>query len=190
MSAEKLNCNETVDVSVNRGASSSESVDVSGIYTAVCRDVDGNVKWSDEYRNIVTTVGKNSLLDVYLGASTQITTWYLGLISSTSYSAIAAADTAASHAGWKEAGPTFAPAYSEGFRQTAAWSAAASGSKATSSAAIFTMSSSGTVKGSFLISNNAKDGITGTLYSAGLFSAGDKTVTSGDTISVSYTATA
>jgi hypothetical protein len=52
------------------------------------------------------------------------------------------------------------------------------------------MSSSGTVKGSFLISNNAKDGTTGTLYSAGLFSAGDKIVTSSDTISVSYTATA
>ena len=190
MHSEKVNIGETLDATVIRGGSTSCNVGLSGYYTATCVDKDGNVKWSDTIQNTVTTVGKNSILDVYLGASTQITSWYVGLISSTTYSATAAADTMATHAGWLEAGLANTPTYSQAARPTTSWSAASSGSKALSSAAAFSITSSGTVKGAFLNSVSTKDGTLGTLYSAGVFTAGDKVVSNGDTVNVSYTATA
>ena len=42
-------------------------------------------------------------------------------------------------------------------------------------------------QGAVLASNNTKAGTTGVLYSAGLFSGGDRAVQSGDTLNVSYT---
>ena len=190
MHSEKVDIGETLDATVIRGGSTSCNVGLSGYYTATCVDKDGNVKWSDTIQNTVTTVGKNSILDVYLGASTQITAWYLGLISSTTFSATAAADTMASHGGWLEAGLANTPTYSQGARPTTSWSAASSGSKALSAAAAFSITGSGTVKGAFLNSVATKDGTLGTLYSAGVFTAGDKVVSNGDTVNVSYTATA
>jgi hypothetical protein len=190
MTLEKIKAEDLTSAVVTRGASSVESVNMSGVYHATCYDSEGNLKWSDTIENTVVTAGKNSLLDVYLRAQTQITTWYFGIISSVSYSAIAAGDTPSSHSGWREAGNANAPTYSEGVRQTAAWSAASSSSITTSSAASFSITSSGTVKGAFLISVATKDATTGTLYSAGLFTVGDKIVSSGDTINVTYTASA
>jgi hypothetical protein len=56
----------------------------------------------------------------------------------------------------------------------------------------FAITSSGTVAGCFINigGSSTKDNTTGTLFSAGDFTAGSKTVTSGDTLSVTYTATA
>jgi hypothetical protein len=101
------------------------------------------------------------------------------------------ADTQASHASWLEVGLANAPAYT-GNRPTPTFSAAAAGAKTTSSAVTFAITSSGTVAGCFInIGGSAtKDNTTGTLFSAGDFTAGSKTVTSGDTLSVTYTATA
>lgn len=148
-------------------------------------------KWSEEFHNVVTTVGKNLALDTFLaGSAYTVTGPYIGLINGSASSA-AAGDTMASHAAWLEVGGANAPTYT-GTRKTAAWSAAASGSKSLSAAVSFAITGSGTVGGCFLVfgtgATNTVDNTGGTLYSAGAFTGGSKTVANGDTLSVSYTA--
>ncbi len=142
--------------------------------------------WEDTFDNSVMIPGKNDALDKYFAGSSYTAAFYMGVISSVSYSAISTADTMASHAGWTEAGATNAPTYSQGARPTCAWSAASAGSKALSASLTFTIGSSGTLKGAFITTVSTKDGTTGTLFSAGLFSAGDKTVAATDSLAVSY----
>jgi hypothetical protein len=100
-----------------------------------------------------------------------------------------AADTMTSHATWLEVGLANAPTYS-GNRPAPSFSAASSGSKTTASAVSFAMTGTGTVAGCFInIGGSAtKDTTTGILFSAGDFSS-SKSVVSGDTIAVTYTAT-
>lgn len=164
-----------------------EHCEARGVYDAVCCDADGNVLWRDSFPNVVTTQGKNDALDKYLAGSSYTAAFYLGLISSTSYTAVNAADTAASHSGWLEAGAANTPTYS-GNRKTAAWSAASAGSKALSAGLAFTFTGSGTVKGAFLSTVATVDATTGVLYSAGLFTGGDQPVVSTNVLTVTYTA--
>lgn len=168
---------------VGKNSAMSEAANAEGRYFVECFDADGNLKWRDEIQNLVTTGGKNDALDKYLSGATYTAAWYIGLISSSGYSAVAAGDTAASHAGWTEA-----TQYSQASRPTAAFSAAAGGSKSLSAPLSYSINASVTIKGCFLISNATKGGTTGVLYSAGLFSGGDKVLQSGDTLNVSYTA--
>lgn len=170
-----------------------------GRFHAVCRDKNGNIKWEDEFDNLLTTVGRNHMLDNYLAGSgfTQVGP-YLGLISSVGWSAVNAADTMGSHAGWNEAGngvnyPNWSTPASNA-RGAMSWSAAAAGAKATSSATSFTIATNGgTVKGAFIVlgsgavATNASTA--GTLFSAGTFSGGDKIVAVSDTLAVSYSLT-
>lgn len=154
---------------------------------ALCESME-EIKGDHTYNNLVTDVGARFLLDNGLAGSAYTAAFYLGLISSTSYTAVNAADTMSSHSGWLEAGSANTPVYSESARRTAAWSAAATRSKALSAGLVFTFTGSGTVKGSFLTTVATKDGTTGTLYSAGLFSGGDQPVVNTNTLTVSYTA--
>lgn len=167
-----------------------ENFFLKGRFVAELLDKDGNLKWRDEFDNTVMTVGKNLALDTFLaGSAYTVTGPFMGLISSVSYSAIAAADTMSSHAGWTEAGATNAPTYTAP-RKTCAWSAASAGSKALSAALNFAFTGSGTVKGAFLAYGTGAvstiDNTSGTLLSAGLFSGGDRAVISGDQLNVSY----
>lgn len=148
------------------------------------------VVWRDTIPNTVCTIGKNVALDAALaGSSYTVVGPYIGLISLTSYSAISAADTQASHAGWLEAGNANTPTYTSP-RKTAAWSAASGGSKALSANASFAITGTGTVKGAFMIFGTGAlttiDNTAGTLLSAGLFTGGDKPVANLDTLNVSY----
>jgi len=143
-------------------------------------------KWVEEFDNLVTTVGKNDMLDKYLAGSSYTAAWYIGLIGLTSYTTGAAVgDTMASHAGWVED-----VEYSQTARPTTSWAAAANGSKALSAACVYSINGDGTtIKGCFLNTISTKGGTTGTMFSAGLFTGGDKILANGDTLNVSYTAT-
>ena len=154
---------------------------------------DGEILSRDVFPNTVVTVGKNQMLDAALaGSAYTVNGPFMGLISSVGYSAISAADTMSSHAGWTEAGNANAPTYS-GNRKTAAWAAASGGSKALSAALVFNITGNGTIKGAFMNygsgATNVIDATTGVLFSAGLFTGGDRAVLNGDIVNVSYSIT-
>jgi hypothetical protein len=190
MTEERAQAREYHDASVIRANRLAEIADAHGHYEVECIDTDGKLKWRETIDNIVQTVGKNLALDTFLAGSTYTVTGpYMSLISSTSYTAVSAGDTMASHSGWLEAGGTNAPTYS-GNRKTAVWSAASAGAKALSAALSFAITSTGTVKGAFLCygtgASATKDDTGGTLWSAGTFNTGDKAVVNGDTLNVNY----
>jgi len=157
---------------------------LAGTYHVECVGPDGKVKWTDVIHNLVTTVGKNDFLDKYIGGSAYTQTVRMGLKGTGS---AAAGDTQASHGGWLEVGLANAPTYT-GNRQAPSFNAASAGSKATSAAVSFAITSSGTVAGCFINNGGSatKDDTTGILFSAGDFSGGSKTVANLDTLNVTY----
>ena len=192
VNTEKTNAISKCEAALLRKSDINENAKVRGRFTVECIDKDGNLKWRDTIENVVCTVGKNVALDAYLaGSAYTVVGPFMGLISSVDYTEVAAGDTMTSHTGWKEAGATNAPTYTAP-RKTCAWDAAAAGSKSLSAALSFVFTGAGTVKGCFLVYGtgavNTIDSTTGTLYSAGLFTGGDKIVAATDTLNVSYTA--
>jgi hypothetical protein len=169
-----------------------------GHFSAVCRDKDGKELWREEFDNLLTQIGKALLLDQGLAGSAYTAAEFMGLISSTSFSAVSGGDTMASHAGWLEAGSANAPTYS-GARLTTVWAAATtsgasaySATKALSAGLTFTFTGSGTVQGAFLVGGTGAvstiGSTAGTLFSAGTF-ATPQPVVSTNTLTVSYSVT-
>jgi hypothetical protein len=185
--------------SLIKNADFTETVGMEGRFEAKCYDKDGNLKWEETIDNLVMAVGKQLMLDTILAGSAFTATVVMGLVSGASAPTYAAADTQSSHAGWLESGSANAPTYS-GTRKTPAFSSATSSgttptnvtTKTTSSAVSFTFTGSGTVAGCFININgsSAIDNTTGTLYSAGSFTGGNKTVASTDVLNVTYSTTA
>lgn len=180
---EKIAAGVSQNAGLARSGQDVEAVHASGVYTVECRGADGALKWSDEIKNLVTTVGKNDLLDKYLAGSAYTASLKLGLKGA---GTAVIGDTMASHASWAEI-----TAYS-GTRATPAFSAASAGSKATSSAASFSINGTATVAGCFLVSGGSAtiSDTSGILYSAGDFTGGSRSVVNGDSLSVTYTASA
>jgi hypothetical protein len=181
---------DSVEATVTRGAGQIELVGLVGTYTAECYDAQGNLKWSDTIKNLTTNVGRQNLLNSYF-ANTGGGAIVMGLKGT---GTAAYTDTQASHATWDEVGGANAPTYS-GTRKTPAFSSATNADPSvltTSSAVVFSMTGSGTVAGAFInVGGSATiDNTTGVLFSAGDFTAGSKTVTTGDTINVTYTLSA
>ena len=189
---EQGNANSFGNASVVRSAGQKEDANARGRFLVRCIGKDGHLKWKDTIENVVTTVGKNLALDTFLaGSGYTVVGPFMGLISSVDYTTgPAVGDTMTSHGGWKEAGGTNAPTYTAP-RKTCAWNAASGGSKALSAALSFSITGTGTVKGCFLVFGTGAlstiDNTAGTLYSAGLFTLGDKLVADTDVLLVSYT---
>jgi hypothetical protein len=179
--------NDQLGASVTTGVSSNQKLKAGGTFSAVCRDAQGNIKWTAEKHNLVVNVGLKDMNDKYFSGSGYTATWYLGLYGAAASNDPAAGDTAASHAGWTEITP-----YSNATRPTATFAAASTADPSvitnSASPAVYNVDATATVGGAFLISDDTKGGTTGVLFSAADFDApGDRNVSSGDTITVTYT---
>lgn len=160
---------------VGRG-SLNEDLGFGFAFLVECRDKNGNLKWTDTFHNTVVTEGKNSVLDIYFDAATQITTWYCGLKGA---GTVAGADTLASHAGWAEITDY------TGNRPAITFGEPSSGSLSASSAVSFAITGTATVAGAFIAS--VASGTSGVLFSAGNFTEGNRSVVNGDTLNVTPT---
>jgi len=175
-----------------------EGMGVEGWYHVVCRDKDGNIKWEEEFPNLVVAVGKQLMLDTLLRVSSySVTGPYLGLLNASITPA--ATDVMSTIVPSKEF-----IAYTVGgsaVRGTAVFASSTStGStpsnvtSSTATAITYTITGSGgTVYGCFLVlgtgASSAQSNTSGTLYSEGNFGTA-KTTTSGDTVSVTFSTTA
>lgn len=149
-----------------------------GEFHAECRNPDGSLAWRERLPNGVTTAGLTDLLAVGFVGGTQ-RSWRIGLIGASGFTAVAAADTMASHAGWTEA-----TSYNPSTRP--AWSAISGVALATGPSGVFTFTSAITLAGMFLASDSTKGGTAGVLWSTALFPS-NRVVTSGQTLAVTYT---
>lgn len=151
------------------------------------REFQMEVGETETFSNLVTTVGKNDLLDKYLKGAAYTQTLCMGLKGT---GAAAATDTQASHPGWLEQGAANAPTYTAP-RKVVTMGAAAAGAS-TSPTISFPITSSGTVFGCFINNGGSTtiDNTTGILFSAGDFTGGPKAVVNLDTLNVTYTLTA
>lgn len=199
MQKEFSNFGDHAAVTMQSSVAGSETVGIEGVYHVVCRDADGNIKWQDEFPNLVNAVGKQLMLDTLLSGTSYTTTGpYLGLISGASPTFLAA-DTMSSHSGWTEF--TNYTVGGSAVRGTASFSSATSSGLSpsnvttkTASAITYTITGAGgTVGGCFLVTgsgaSSTQSNTSGTLYSAGAFSTA-KVTTAGDTVSVTYSTTA
>jgi len=184
MSNEASKANDTFTATLKANRGSTERVAAGGVFTVECRDSSGNLKWTDSFHNLVVNQGLQDMNSKYFSGSGYTAAWYLGLVTGPgSGTTFAASDTLASHAGWTEN-----TNYS-GTRKAVTFGTAttADPSVITNSASpsVFTMTANGqTIAGAFLCS--VTSGTSGVLFSAGDFTGGDKSVDSGDTLSVTY----
>ena len=188
MHTEKSTAEDSVSAGIAVRPQSSEGVGAGGVYTVVCHDANGNMKWSDTFHNLVVNEGLQSMNQTYFKGSGYTGAFYLGLVqgpgSGTTY---AAGNTLATHAGWTELVPGTAytgnrPAVTFGTATTADPSVITNSASPSS----FAMLVNSTVVAGALLCTVAS-GTSGVLFSAGDFSGGDKTVDSGDTLNVTYT---
>ena len=148
---------------------------LSNIWNVTCLDRNGNVKWHEEKKNLITTEGLNHILNTEFHEGTAVTTWYIGLkVTGTPV----AGDELGSHSSWSElSGYT-------GNRQPWQEDAASSGSMTNSTVTAFPITATATVAGAFLAS--AATGTSGTLYGVVDFSS-TRAVVNGDTLNVTVT---
>ena len=191
-------CGDNAVATLQANVTVPETVGIEGYWKAECRDANGNLKWSEEFPNLVVAVGKQLMVDTLMrGSSYSVTGPYLGLTNASLTPA--ATDTMTTLVG---GGKEFT-AYTVGgsaVRGTAVFAASTSTGSTPSNVTSSTASSitytitgaGGTIYGCFLVLGtgavSTQSNTGGTLYSEGNFSVA-KTTTAGDTVSVTYSTT-
>jgi hypothetical protein len=200
MTNEKASCGDNAVATLQANVTIPEGMGVEGFYKVECRDAAGNLKWDEEFPNLVVAVGKQLMLDTLLRTSGTYTTVgpFLGLTNATLTPA--ATDTMTTLVGGGKEFTNYTVGGSA-VRGTAVFAASTSTgstpSNVTTSAATaitYTITGAGgTVYGCFLVTGtgavSTQSSTAGTLYSEGNFSTA-KATTSGDTVSVTYSTTA
>lgn len=196
MTNEKASCGDNAVATLQANVTIPEGMGVEGFYKVECRDAAGNLKWDEEFPNLVVAVGKQLMLDTLLkGTSYTVVGPFLGLIGNNT--TFAAADTMTSKT-WTEF--TNYTVGGSAVRGTAVFASATSAgttpTNVTTSAATaitYTITGAGgTVYGCFLVTGtgavSTQSSTAGTLYSEGNFSTA-KATTAGDTVSVTFSTT-
>lgn len=200
MRKEFSNFGDRAEATLQTKASGSDELGIHGHYHVVCRDKDGNLKWEEEFPNLVVAVGKQLMFDTLLmGSVYTVTGPFLGLTNQTLTPA--ANDTMTTLITTLAAEFTDYTVSGVAVRGTATFSPAASAgvtpnNTTTASAAAITYlitGVGGTIYGCFMVLGsgavNTLGSTAGTLYSEGNFSA-PKVTTAGDTVTVTYSTTA
>lgn len=201
MSNELSNFGDHAVVSMQTNAVVPEGMGIEGAWHVVCRDKEGNLKWTEEFPNLVVAAGKELLLNTLLRTTGTYTTVgpFLGLtkVSLTP----AATDTMTTLVTTNAAEFTNYTVGGSAVRGTASFAAASSTgttpsnvTSSTATAITYTITGAGgTVYGCFLVTGtgavNTQSSTAGTLYSEGNFTTA-KTVTAGDTVAVTYSTSA
>lgn len=174
--------NQHVGCNVSRARGTEDKLNIKGRYPVIQHWRNGELMKEYSFDNDITNEGKNLILEIMFHDGTQIasSSWFAGLISNSGYSALAAADTMASHGGWTEF-----TGYSQSTRVAWGPGTAASQQITNSTPMTFDINATGTVKGIFITSNSAKSGTTGKLWATGLFTA-DVPVVNGDQLKITY----
>lgn len=182
----KAKSTDRVTGSVEKDNGSYEGAKGGGVFTVQCFDKDGALKWETKAKNLVTNQGLQEMNTQFFKGSAYTAAWYIGLVDNSGFTAYAATDTMASHAGWAEN-----ISYSGSDRGTATFGSAtlADPSVISNSAtqAQFSITGTATIRGAFL--TNTQDNLTntGVLFSVADFEApGARSVVSGDTLNVRY----
>jgi hypothetical protein len=187
LSIAKAHSADSTSSSVTAGKSIEEKTKAGGVFSVVCTDAGGNVKWTSENHNLVVNQGLQYMNQQFFAGTTYTATWYLGLYGAAATNNPAATDTAALHPGWTEI-----TGYSSATRPVVTFGTAttADPSVITNSAVptSFSINATNVIGGAFVISNSTKGGTAGVLFSAADFAfPGDRNVVSGDTLTVTYT---
>ncbi len=134
--------------------------------------------------NGICTPGLNDLLSATFEAGTQRTAWYAGLINLSGFTALSAADTMASHAGWTELTSYVASTRPQ-------WTPAAPSAGVIVNPTLFSynFTAPGTAHGLFIASTSNKGGTTGILWSTAEFDV-DQAMSAGELLSADYELTA
>jgi len=155
-------------------------------YHAELRDRLGNLLWEDDFHNIVTTAGKNKIIDACFKTGIASPAWYMGLVDAAGGQDFVVGDTMATHAGWTEYED-----YTEIVRQDFVPGTVAAGAVDNSvSKAVFTFSQDDEISGCFLADDDTKGGTDGVLYGVGAFTGGNRPVQEGNTLRVTTTVSA
>jgi hypothetical protein len=190
-------CGDNAVATLQANVTIPEGMGVEGHYHVECRDAQGNLKWTEEFLNLVVAIGKQLMLDTLLkGSSYSVTGPYLGLIgNSTTFSAT---DTMASHT-WTEfinytVGGSAVRGTAVFASSTSTGTSPSNVTSSTASSITYTITGGGgTVYGCFLVLGSGavstQSSTAGTLYSEGNFAVA-KAVTAGDTVSVTFSTTA
>lgn len=177
----------TQEASIVGNKDSSQGIFVINHYHVECIDPEGNLKWEETIKNLVTTEGLNYIMNAGFKSGTAVGTWYVGLKDT---GAPAANDTAANlgSQAWTEY-----TEYDEAVRQTLTLGTVTSGSVSnTASPASFTIGSPAPdVYGVFVVDDNTKNAQSPAtvLYGVGDFGAA-KVVDPNDTLNVTVTLSA
>ena len=186
MSTEISKAKDVVSAGLTTRPKSADSASAGGVFTVTCYGQDGQVKWADSFHNLVVNEGLQDMNSKYFKSVGYTAVMYLGLVegpgSGNTYNA---GDSLASHAGWTE----FTD-YVGGTRGTVTFGSATDADPSViNNVALpnaFTISGvagSATVAGAFLRTSTDNSGV---LFSVGNFTVGDKLVSDGDTLTVTY----